>query len=158
MDDDDDSNNHGSPQYQEYVSAYEQAASDHDWLSELSEEWISNGGSSEPSEQGSARGMSVRAAFGITPGKFDTIPEETEELAGTVRIVLAETDAQNTPEWKRRLDEAKSTPKDLFSPCHLENLFNEDTTRYIILCSLSDLVLRNLLPSLPPPTTQNKQH
>jgi hypothetical protein len=136
--DDDDSDNHASPQYQEYVSAYEQAASDHDWLSELSEEWISNGGSSEPSEQGSARGMSVRAAFGITPGKIDTIPEETEEVLGTVRIVLAETDVQNTPEWKRRLDEAKSTPKDLFSPCHLENLFNEDTTRYIILFPFSD--------------------
>jgi hypothetical protein len=58
--------------------------------------------------------------------KIDTIPEETE--TSTVRIVLGETDVHNTPEWKRHLDDAKST-KDLFSPCHLEDLFKEDTSR-----------------------------
>lgn len=143
MDDD-----NASPQFHEYGSVYDQAASDHDWLSELSEEWISNGGSAEPSEQGSARGMSIRAALGITPGKIDTIPEETEETS-TVRIVLAETDASNTPEWKRRLDEARATPKDLFSPCHLENIFNEDTTRYNnVIYPLSDIGLQNLPHSL----------
>jgi hypothetical protein len=112
------------------MSAYDQATSDHDWLAELSEEWISNSGSAEPSEQGSARGMSVRS---LSAGKIDTIPEEgTEEVAaGTVRIVLGETDVVNTPEWKRRLDEARQA-KDLFSPCHLENLFKESTTnRYV---------------------------
>lgn len=113
----------------EYVSAYDQAVSGHDWLLELSDEWISNG-SGEPSEQGSARGASLRAAFGGISGRIDTIPEETE--TSTVRIVLGESDAQNTPEWKRRLDEAR-TPKDLFSPCPLETLFKDDTTRYIYL-------------------------
>jgi hypothetical protein len=117
--------------YQEYVSAYDQAGLDQDWLSELSEEWISNG-SAEPSEQGSARGLSIRAAF-ATPAKIETIPEEAE--TSTVRIVLGETDAQNTPEWKRRLDEAR-LPKDLFSPCHLENLFIDDTTRYLLSNSI----------------------
>lgn len=124
-----------SPSYAEYASAYEQATSDHDWLSELSEEWISNSGSAEPSEQGSARGMSLRAAFPSSAGKIDTIPEEdgTDEMsgaAGTVRIVLGETDVVNTPEWKRRLDEARQA-KDLFSPCHLETLFRESTNRYV---------------------------
>jgi hypothetical protein len=108
------------------MSAYEQAGYDHDWLSELSDEWISNGGSAEPSEQGSGRGTSIRTAFGPS-GRIDTILEEPE--TSTVRIVLSETDAQNTPEWKRRLDEAKTT-KDLFSPCHLENLFKDDTATY----------------------------
>jgi hypothetical protein len=121
MDDDEGS----SPQMHEYVSAYEQAATDHDWLAELSDEWISNA-SSEPSEQGSARGMSVRGAFGTIGRKIDTIPEETE--TSTIRIVLGETDVHNTPEWKRHLDDAKSA-KDLFSPCHLEDLFKEDTSR-----------------------------
>ena len=121
MDDDD-----TSPQFSEYVSAYDQAGSDHDWLAELSEEWVSNA-SSEPSEQGSGRGHSIRAAFGTLSRKIDTIPEESTETS-TVRIVLGETDAHNTPEWKRRLDETKGT-KDLFSPCHLENLFKDDTTR-----------------------------
>ena len=127
------SSSNASPSYTEYISAYEQATSDHDWLAELSEEWISNSGSAEPSEQGSARGMSVRSAFPSSVGKIDTIPEEgTEEVAaGTVRIVLGETDVVNTPEWKIRLDEARQA-KDLFSPCHLENLFKESTTnRYI---------------------------
>jgi hypothetical protein len=114
-----------SPPIHEYVSAYEQAAADHEWLSELSDEWISNA-SSEPSEQGSARGLSVRGAFGTISRKIDTIPEETE--TSTVRIVLGETDVHNTPEWKRHLDDAKSA-KDLFSPCHLEDLFKEDTSR-----------------------------
>ena len=121
-----------SPPYHEYVSAYDQAGLDQDWLSELSEEWISNG-SAEPSEQGSARGMSIRAAF-AAPGKIETIPEEVE--TSTVRIVLGETDAQNAPEWKRRLDEARAAPKDLFSPCHLENLFIDDTTRYLLRSSV----------------------
>jgi hypothetical protein len=125
------SSSNASPSYTEYMSAYEQATSDHDWLAELSEEWISNSGSAEPSEQGSARGMSVRSAFPSSAGKIDTIPEEgTEEVAaGTVRIVLGETDVVNTPEWKIRLAEARQA-KDLFSPCHLENLFKESTTRY----------------------------
>jgi len=118
-----------SPSIDEYVSAYDQAGSDQDWLRELSEEWVSNP-SSEPSEQGSARGTSIRNAFGIYSTKIDTIPEEPE--TSTVRIVLAETDAHNTPEWKRRLDETKNA-KDLFSPCHLENLFKEDTTEYFLL-------------------------
>ena len=79
--------------------------------------------------------MSLRAAFpSSSSGKIDTIPEEesTDEVgvgAGTVRIVLGETDVVNTPEWKRRLDEARQA-KDLFSPCHLENLFKESTNRY----------------------------
>lgn len=141
MDDDDNNNNNDddtSPQFQEYKSAYEQAASDHDWLSELSEEWISNGSSADPSDQGSARGMnSIRAFGGVTPGggKIDTIPEEEiteQQPISTVRIVLGESNVINTPEWKRRLDEARATPKDLFSPCHLENIFNDDTTRYNI--------------------------
>lgn len=117
-----------STPYHEYLSAYDQAGIDQDWLSDLSEEWISNG-SAEPSEQGSARGMSIRAAF-ATSGKIETIPEEAE--TSTVRIVLRETDVQNTPEWKRRLDEARAAPKDLFSPCNLENLFIDDTTRYLL--------------------------
>lgn len=71
--------------------------------------------------------MSVRAAFGTGSSKFETIPEENE--TSTVRIVLGETDVHNTPEWKRRLEENKV--RDLFSPCHLENLFKEDTTRYV---------------------------
>jgi hypothetical protein len=104
---------------------YDQAASDHDWLHELSDEWISNPPSSN---DGSTRGMSLRSQFvsGNTRG-IETIPEEPE--TSTVRIVLGESDAQNTPEWKRRLEETKGT-KDLFSPCHLEELFKEDTTRY----------------------------
>src|SRR5277367_353131 len=76
------SSSNASPSYTEYMSAYDQATSDHDWLAELSEEWISNSGSAEPSEQGSARGMSVRSlsAFPSSAGKIDTIPEEgTEE-------------------------------------------------------------------------------
>lgn len=120
MDDDD-----ASPRSLEYVSAYDQEGLDHTWLSELSEEWISNG-TGEPSEQGSARGMSLRGAFG-TPRKIDTIPEDPE--TSTVRIVLAETDVHNTPEWKRHLEEAKG-PKNLFTPCQLETIFREDTIRY----------------------------
>lgn len=116
-----------SPQIEEYVSAYDQAGSDQDWLRELSEEWISNP-STEPSEQGSARGTSIRAAFGTYGRKIETIPEEPE--TSTVRIVLGETDAHNTPEWKKRLEETKSA-KDLFSPCHLENIFKDDTTKYL---------------------------
>jgi hypothetical protein len=111
-----------SPQSPEYVSAYDQAAFDHDWLSELSDEWISN---ASGSEHGSGRGTSIRAAFGTGSSKIDTIPEETEP--STVRIVLGETDVHNTPEWKRRLEENRA--RDLFSPCHLENIFKEDTTR-----------------------------
>jgi hypothetical protein len=118
--------NSASPQLLEYYSAYEQAASDHDWLAELSDEWISNGGSAEPSEHGSGRGMSLRAAFRGPSGNIDTIPEEGE--TSTVRIVLGETDAHNTPEWKRRLNQA-NTPKDLFSPCNLENIFKDDTNK-----------------------------
>jgi hypothetical protein len=118
-----------SPSYSEFVSAYDQATHDHDWLAELSEEWISNSSSAEPSEQGSARGMSIRSAFPSSVGKIDTIPEEAEEYSSTVRIVLGETDVSNTPEWKRRLDEARKTTN-LFSPCHLESLFKESTNKY----------------------------
>jgi hypothetical protein len=120
-----------SPQLEEYVSAYDQAGSDQDWLRELSDEWISNP-STEPSEQGSARGTSIRNAFGGFGSKIDTIPEEPE--TSTVRIVLGESDAHNTPEWKRRLDETKNA-KDLFSPCHLEILFKDEATRYIVWLS-----------------------
>src|SRR6266516_1252812 len=42
-------NQDASSPYHEYLSAYDQAGLEQDWLSELSEEWISNG-SSEPSE------------------------------------------------------------------------------------------------------------
>ena len=128
MDDDDNSKNDSnpSPQFPEYASAYDDAVAAEAWMSELSEEWISTGGSAEPSEQGSTRGMSIRAAYNATPGKIDTIPEEKE--TSTIRIVLAETQVTNTPEWKRRLDEAQ-LPRDLFSPCHLENIFNDDSTR-----------------------------
>ena len=72
--------------------------------------------------------MSVRSAF-MSAGKIDTIPEEGTEEVSTVRIVLGETDAINTPEWKRRLDEARQA-KDLFSPCRLETLFKESTVKY----------------------------
>ena len=116
-----------SPPIDEYVSAYDQVTSDYDWQVELSEEWISNG-SSEPSENGSARGMSIRNTFGTYGHKIETIPEEPE--TSTVRIVLGETDAHNTPEWKKRLDENRSA-KDLFSPCNLENLFNDDSIKYL---------------------------
>jgi len=116
-----------SPMSGEYVSAYDQAALDHDWMSELSEEWISNH-SAEPSEQGSGRGTSLRGVFGGRSGIIDTIPEEPE--TSTVRIVLGESDVHNTPEWKRRLEEANG-PKDLFSPCHLENIFKEDPNLYV---------------------------
>src|ERR1700737_1776520 len=105
-------------------SPYALAAADHDWLSELSEEWISNGSNASSSEAGSARGQSVRTAYGTMNSKIETIPEENE--TSTVRIVLGETDVQNTPEWKRRLEENRV--RDLFSPCHLENLFKESTT------------------------------
>jgi len=126
-----------SPPSHEYDSAYEQAVGDELWLSELSEEWISNPGSTEASEQGSARGMnSIRVP---NMHKIDSIPEEVEPSEttienGTVRVVLKESDVNNTPEWKQRFVE-RMTPKDLFSPCHLENLFMEDSgTRYDLIC------------------------
>jgi hypothetical protein len=130
MDDDDNNKNdsNASPQFHEYPSAYDDAVADPPWLDELSDEWISNGGSAEPSEQGSTRGMSIRATYTATPGKIDSIPEEPEH--STIRIALAETHVINTPEWKRRLDEARTTPRDLFSPCHLENIFDDDSTQY----------------------------
>ena len=122
-----------SPVMNEYEFSDGQGDADTDlWLQGLSDEWISNNGSAEPSEQGSARGASVRAAFGLQSRKIDTILEEPE--TSTVRIVLGETDVHNTPEWKRRLEEAKAA-KDLFSPCHLENLFKEDTSMYFTICS-----------------------
>ena len=125
-----------SPQYEEYATAYDQAAQDHDWLAELSEEWISNASSTEPSEQGSGRGTSIRSTFGMGARKIDTIPEETTEnsASNTVRIALGDLDVHNTPEWKRRLDEAKLA-KDLLTPCNnLESLFQEDSTKYIHCC------------------------
>jgi len=106
-----------------FVSAYDMAAQQHDWLQELSDEWISNptGSEASNSEQGSARGASLPAAF--SSRKCETIPEEGEGQSGTVRIVLAERDVGNTPEWKRLLNEGKTTPRDLFSACHLEQMF-----------------------------------
>ena len=106
-----------------FVSAYDMGAQQHQWLEELSDEWISNptGSEASNSEQGSARGASLRAA--LSSGKCETIPEETGAESGTVRIVLGERDVGNTPEWKRLLSEAKTTPRDLFSPCHLEQMF-----------------------------------
>jgi len=103
----------------DFVSAYDMARQQHDWLDELSDEWISNPAASEPSEQGSARAHSLRT---LAQGRAcEPIPEERE--AGTVRIVLGERDGNCTPEWKRVLGEAKTMPRDLFSPCHLEQMF-----------------------------------
>jgi hypothetical protein len=101
----------------DYVSAYDMARQQHDWLDELSDEWISNPAHSEPSDQGSARTTSLR-----TRQLCETIPEEGEGT-GTVRIVLGERDENATPEWKRLLNEGKTMPRDLFSPCHLEQMF-----------------------------------
>jgi hypothetical protein len=103
----------------DYVSAYDMARQQHDWLDELSDEWISNPAASEPSsDQGSARAHSLRT---FQQG-CETIPEEGEGT-GTVRIVLGERDENETPEWKRLLNEGKTMPRDLFSPCHLEQMF-----------------------------------
>jgi hypothetical protein len=104
---------------QDFVSAYDMARTQHDWLDELSDEWISNPTGSEPSDQGSARAHSLRT---FSQGRCETIPEEGEAATGTVRIVLGERDS-NTPEWKRLLNEGKTMPRDLFSPCHLEQMF-----------------------------------
>ena len=114
-------------------SIYEQALSDQDWYEELSEAWESNPSSAESSELGSTRSTSLRGAlFGKSNRRIDTIPEEAE--TSTIRIVLGETDVNGTPEWKKRLDESKKA-KDLFSPCHLEDLFKEDTKQYGPFCT-----------------------
>lgn len=101
----------------DYVSAYDMARQQHDWLDELSDEWVSNPAHSEPSDQGSARTHSLR-----TLQQCETIPEEGEGT-GTVRIVLGERDDNATPEWKRLLNDGKTMSRHLFSPCHLEQMF-----------------------------------
>jgi len=98
------------------------------WVDSLSEDWVSQPGSSPPNTGGGAVGGTMRSNF--SSGTTRVLHERNHSSVNSTtghcrRNSTGGNERKETPEWKRKLLEDFGGPggKDLFSPIQLESMF-----------------------------------
>ena len=98
------------------------------WVDSLSEDWVSQPGSSPPNIGGGAVGGTMRSNF--SSGTTRVLHERNHSSVNSTtghwrRNSTGGNERKETPEWKRKLLEDFGGPggKDLFSPIQLESMF-----------------------------------